>query len=177
VTASSFQASLDFIWAPDRDGSQDDSAPGEPFQTAWGITQTTWDSSVTDGIVIGDLTSATEDQCAAIYRVRYWNAMHASSLPTGVDLMCFNDATLTGPGHTARLLQRTVGAVQDGAIGPDTLRRVGSFGVKALIDTLAAADALYLMTLANAPKFLNGWTRRENACRAAAYKIARIQAS
>ncbi|MEJ0016839.1 MAG: glycosyl hydrolase 108 family protein [Acetobacteraceae bacterium] len=151
MTASNFAAALDFIWGPTRDGHQDDSAPGETFRTSWGMKQMTWDAAVADGIVAGDLAHATKDQCAAIYRARYWNALHCSSLPDGVDLMAFNDATLCGPGHAARLMQRIVGAQQDGAVGPETLRKVGSFGVRALIDRIAAGDLEYFMTLHNAP--------------------------
>ena len=174
MSANNFQAAMDFIWAPDRDGAKNDSAPGEQFATAYGVTQMTWDSAVADGIVSGALADATKDQCEAIYRVRYWNALHASSLQDGVDLMMFNSAVLAGAGHAAKLLQRIVGAEQDGAIGPDTLRHANSFGVKALIDAIADGDEAFFASLANAPLFLRGWTRREEAARQLAYKMARI---
>ncbi len=100
--------------------------------------------------------------------------MSASSLPSGVDCMAFNDATLSGAGHTVRLLQRIVGTTQDGAIGPITLRAINAMSVRTLIDAIVKADIEYLSSLANAPKFIHGWTRRETSCQALAYQIARI---
>lgn len=174
MSAANFIAALGFIWQPENDGHQNDSAPGEAFRTSWGVTQATWDAAIDAGVVKGTLDTATQTQCVAIYRAFYWNALHASSLPDGVDIMAFVDATLTGAGHVARLLQRIVGAAVDGAIGPDSLRLIGSYGTARMIDSIAAADLEYEMALANAPKFINGWTRREQECRVLAYKIARL---
>lgn len=174
MTASNFRTALDFIFRPENDGQQDDSAPGENFRTSYGVTQMTWDAAVRDGIVAGLLENATQAQVEAIYRARYWNAVGCSSLPDGVDLMAFNDAVLCGPGHAARLMQRIAGAVQDGAVGPETLRKVGAYGVKPMIDAIAAGDLEYFMQLHNAPMFIRGWTRRTNDCRALAYKLARL---
>lgn len=163
---------MDFIWQPNNDGHKDDSAPGEKFHTSFGVTDMTWNAAVTDGIVSGSLRTATKDQFLAIYRARYWNSLNCSSLPGGVDLMAFNDAVLCGPGHASRLIQRIVGAKQDGAIGPMTLRASGVFGVRALIDAIADGDIQYFMSLHNAPMFLKGWTRRTQECRTIAYRLA-----
>lgn len=166
-----FAAALTFIWGDDRDGHKNDSAPGETFRTSWGVTQQTWDYAVAHGIVVGDLAAASQDQCAAIYRVLYWNACNCPALPPGVALMVFNDATLTGVGHATKMLQRVVGAIPDGVVGPDTIKFVGRFGVGALLDALVTADDAYFAALANAPMFLNGWTRRENDARMAGLSL------
>ncbi len=176
MSGANFKAALDFIWGADRDGHQDDTAPTETFRTSWGVTQPVWDTACAQGIVTGQLEDATQEQCAAIYRTLFWNALHCSSLPDGVDLVLFSNACLAGVGHEARLLQRIVHATVDGAIGPETLRKACGFGTKALIDALIAADQEYLISLANAPLFIHGWTRREEATRAAGYKVARIAA-
>jgi lysozyme family protein len=168
---TTFDAALEFIWDPDRDGHQDDRAPGETFATAWGITAMTWNAAVADGIVTGELADATQEQCAAIYRARYWAPLHCDSFAPGVALVLFADATLTGVGHVARLLQRIVGTVQDGAIGPRTIAAAARWIPDALIGELIGADEAYLATLANAPKFLHGWTRREEQLRTAALVI------
>lgn len=169
---ATFDACLDFIWGPGRDGLKDDRAPGEAFATAYGVTQATWDRAVEAGIVAGDIGQATRAQCAAIIRAFYWNALHCSALPAGVSLMVFNDGVLSGVGHAARLLQRVVGAAEDGVIGPETLRLAASYGDGRLIDALAAADETFLASLRNAPLFLGGWTRREEEARQLAHKMA-----
>jgi lysozyme family protein len=80
----------------------------------------------------------------------------------------FSDATLTGSGHVAKLLQRLVGTVQDGWVGPRTVLAANLLTPHVLINALIAADVAYLETLRNAPKFINGWRRREAALQAAA---------
>jgi lysozyme family protein len=168
---TTFDTALDFIWGPDRDGHANDSAPGEAFATAWGVTQMTWDAAVGDGIVLGTLADATRDQCGAIYQARYWNALRCDMFAPGVGMVLFVDATLAGPGHVARLLQRIVGTVQDGVIGEHTEDAANRLLPRDLIGKLIDADEAYLATLANAPKFLHGWTRREEALRTAALAV------
>jgi lysozyme family protein len=166
-----FHLALDFIWHPDRDGHQDDTAPGEVFRTSYGVTQATWDDAAADGIVSGDLTDATQDQCASIYRARFWNVLRCDAFSPGVALVLFSDATLTGTGHVARLLQRLVVTVEDGVIGPRTISAANRWVPRRLIAALIAADMDYLAGLANAPKFIRGWTRREEALRTAALSM------
>ena len=72
------------------------------------------------------------------------------------------------------MLQRIVGATEDGIIGMDTENKAWRFGVPALIRAIAAGDNAYFATLANAPKFLNGWTRREADAVTIALKLAGI---
>lgn len=163
-----FATALAFIWQADNDGAQNDAAPGEPFHTSWGVTQQTWDNAVAHGLVSGSLDQATQDQCKVIYRANYWNAMRCDSLPAGVAIMLFNDAVLTGVGHTVRMLQRIVGVTADGVVGPLTAAKVALYGAIGTVNALVQADEQYLATLAGAPKFLHGWTRREEECRAVA---------
>lgn len=171
MTASSFPVFMAFIWSPTNDGARRDNAPGETFNTVRGITQMTWDAAARDGIVAGDLQDATDAQLTAIYQANYWNALRCNELPAGVDVMVANDAVLAGPGHAARLLQRCVGVAEDGAIGPETLRGVWRVGTAPLIDKLHDADDAFFASLAKAPLFLGGWTRREDDARALALRL------
>lgn len=177
-----FRYGMRFIWMPEQDGHQNDSAPGETFRTSWGIIQTTWDGAVAKGIVKGDLANATQTQAGNIYLSEYWNAMRLSMLPTAIGFVLFCDATLTGPGHVAALVQRIVGmtgANIDGVIGDKTLDAINSFldayGQAKLVDQFIDADEVYLASLANAPKFINGWTRREEDEQAIAHEIIKAE--
>jgi len=169
--ATTFDRAINFIWAPDRDGHQNDRAPGESFATAWGITQMTWDQAVANGIVSGPLVDATREQCKAIYKANYWDPLHCDSLNPGVAFVLFNDAVLSGVGSAARLLQRVVGATEDGVIGPQTLGLANALPARALIDRLTAADEKYLASLSNAPMFIRGWDRRATACQVVALAL------
>lgn len=169
-----FDTSLDFIWGPSRDGQPDDSAPGETFRTSYGVTASTWAYAVDHGIVTGNIEDATRDQCGAIFRAFYWNAMHCSSLPAGVDLLLFEQATLGGTGIVVRIMQGIIGAEADGVVGPETLRLAGSHNVRDMIDRQVQTFLVHLSTLGNWQTFQRGWTNREVAAKAAAYKLARI---
>ncbi len=168
---TTFDRAINFIWAPDRDGHRNDRAPGESFATAWGVTQMTWDDAVAAGIVSGSLADATRAQCKAIYRANYWDPLHCDSLNPGVAFVLFNDATLSGVDAAAKLLQRVVGATEDGVIGPQTLRLANAMPPSSVIDGLTTADEKFLASLRNAPMFIRGWDRREIACQTAALAL------
>jgi lysozyme family protein len=170
-----FRYGMRFIWDPSRDGNSNDSAPGEAFETRFGITQMTWNSAVRQGIVKGTLRAATQAQLGNIYLANYWQAMSLSALPTAIGFCLFCDSTLTGPGHCASLLQGLVGAGVDGVIGPKTLAAAGAYlsthGQAALVDAIIAAQLAYLGKLRNAPQFIHGWTSREHDEQALAHEI------
>lgn len=174
--AATFETALAFVGALCRDGRFDDSAPGETFVTHYGVTQMTWDFAASHGIVSGSFAAATPEQCAAVMRALYWNAMHCSSFQPGVNLMLFNDSVLSGTGHVASLVARIVGSTvpPTSVIGPDILRRANSFGAKRLIDAIAAGDDAYFAALRTAPLFLHGWERREADAQRLAYQMAGI---
>lgn len=170
--SDNFEPAKDFIWR--FDGFKNDSALGEPFRTSYGITESTWNAAVRDGIVEDSFDDMTEIAAVAIYRARFWNAMHCSALPPGVDVMMFSSGTLAGTGHAVRLLQRIIGANIDGVVGPETIRKAGGYGTKQLIDELATGDETWFQTLHGKGQFVRGWTRRVEECRQLAYSLARI---
>jgi lysozyme family protein len=171
-----FRRGMRFIWQPENDGHDEDSAPGEAFLTRWGVTRDTWDDAVRAGVVAGQLEDATPATIGNLYLARFWNAMMLDAFPTALGFVLFGDATLTGTGHVASLLQRIVGAADDGVIGKlDTVPKVATYlsvhGQTALVDAIIDADETYLAALVNAPKFLAGWTRREEEEQAIAHDI------
>lgn len=75
--------------------------------------------------------TATDAEITAIYRAWYWEAGRCGALPEPVDYVHFDACVnhgLGGPNPktmgAAELLQRAVGAVEDGIIGPRTLAAV-----------------------------------------------------
>jgi lysozyme family protein len=170
MAPATFDACLALVWQ--FDGLKQDNAPGEKFATAYGITQMTWDNAVEQGIVEGPIAACTKADCAAILRALYWNTCGCPGMNPGVNLMVFNDAMVCGSGHAARLLQRIVGAAQDGVVGQTTLRLANSYPPGALIDKLKEADETYYASLANADLFLKGWTRREEFMAVQAHLMA-----
>lgn len=170
---------LDFLWDPQRDGHQNDRAPTETFDTAWGVTQMTWDAAVKQGIVSGELRNATKAQCAAIYRANYWNALRCDELHPKVAFVAFCDATLMGVGRVIYALQECTAAALslppgfvDGRMGPNTVKQANRVPPDDLLDRIINSDEVYLQGRANAATYIRGWTIREEAERKAAHAIA-----
>lgn len=148
------------------DGFKDDRAPGETFATAYGVTEYTWMWAVDKKIVADKpIDQATADDCIAV-RKEFWKEAGCDNWASGVDLMVYNAAVLSGIGHAVRFLQRQLNVEDDGIIGPHTIAAEKAKDPAVLIEDLYHADEEYLASLANAPLDLHGWLRREDYMRA-----------
>lgn len=111
-----------------------------------------------------DIIGLTVEQARPLYHDRFWSPCRCAELPDGLGLLVFDSAVNQGPGTAARLLQQSVGARADGAIGPRTLARVrvvlAERGPTWLKTEFAARRAL---RYCRSPKILIfglGWFRR-----------------
>jgi lysozyme family protein len=115
-------------------------------------------------------------EATRIYRSLYWDRCRANELPPGLDLSLFDFAVNSGPGRAIKTLQRQVGTVADGLVGPRTLAaikaRIAIVGVSGLIVALCDGRLGFLQRLAIAATFGAGWSRRVAEIRAAALAMA-----
>ena len=115
---------------------------------------------------------------APIYKNNYWDRIKADSLPHGVDLCVFDFSVNAGTGRGAKYLQTIVGAVSDGAIGPNTLRQVDEFvalrGEEDLVVAYSDARRRYYKKLKTFDTFGRGWLRRVDETEIEALKLAGI---
>lgn len=113
-----------------------------------------------------DMRDLTFEDVAPIYKKNYWDRVKGDSLPAGLDLCVFDFGVNAGTGRAAKYLQRMVGATQDGAIGPGTLRAVNEFvsaeGVEGAISDYQNLRQEYYESLSTFSTFGKGWTRRVN---------------
>jgi lysozyme family protein len=72
--------------------------------------------------------------------------------------MVFDFGVNAGPRTSVKVLQRAVGVVDDGAIGPKTLAAVKA--ATGLNDALVSARLAHYRSLGNFAAFGNGWTNR-----------------
>lgn len=107
-----------------------------------------------------DVRALTEYQVVEIYRRCYWNAVRASELPPGLDLMVFDAAVNMGPEVAILQLQATLGVTQDGVLGPKTLAAAQRETSATLGPRLLTKRAMFLMGLADFDTFGRGWMRR-----------------
>jgi lysozyme family protein len=119
-----------------------------------------------------DVQALSRDEAAAIYRANYWNATRCPDLPSGVELMVFDAAVNNGCGRSARFLKQTVGATQDGSIGPATLAAVTAAKAATLITTLAEERSAFYHSLSTFDHFGAGWLARVQKATVLAEQLA-----
>ena len=107
-----------------------------------------------------DIKSITLDQARAIYRRDYWGPAGCDMLPEPLKFPVFDLAVNSGPGRAARLLQRAVGALEDGSIGPKTLMSIHNMPVDRVLRRLDAHRLLLMAGDPTWPAFGRGWVTR-----------------
>ena len=116
-----------------------------------------------------DIKNLTLERAKALYLRDYWGPAGCTAVPPGICFDLFDTAVNSGVGRAVRLLQRTVGTVEDGALGPKTLQAVSSMPVSRLV---ARFNAQRLLFMTDTPTWRNhgrGWAKRiaENLLRSA----------
>lgn len=120
-------------------------------KTKWGISQRAFPNV--------DIEKMTIDECKALYRSNYWDAVQADQLPAALRFDVFDAAVNSGVGQAAKWLQRAVGAQPDGVIGAKTISaaRGADAGAPARFNGLRLQFMTDLPTWAS---FSRGWARR-----------------
>jgi lysozyme family protein len=141
--------------------------------TNMGVTQDVYDAfRKSRGLDLRSVKYIGGNEVSTIYRTQYWEAVKATELPAGVDYCIFDFAVNSGPTRAAKFLQRTVGAVDDGRIGPATLAAVSGKDAKEIIGEVCEARLFWLRTLPTFKYFGKGWTKRVDGVRALAESMA-----
>lgn len=111
--------------------------PSDPGgHTNKGVTLANYRRYVKPGGTVADLKAISDQEVATVYRRFYWDAVKGDDLPAGVDYAVFDFAVNSGPRRSAEFLQRTLGAAQDGKIGPKTLAAARAAKPLLVIDNL-----------------------------------------
>ena len=136
--------------------------------TRFGITRATLQDWRGKPVSEADVAALELDEAKEIYRTRYWNVMRCDDLPAGVDLLVFDFGVNAGPGTAARILQKTVGAEQDGSIGDATLGATRAMRPREIVEGFTRLKMERYRGLDDWPTFGRGWTARSDGVRVAA---------
>jgi lysozyme family protein len=138
-----------------------DDAGGE---TNFGVTIGAWGAYLGRAIQPGEMKALTKDAVKPFYKQMYWDKVRGDDLPAGVDYAVFDFAVNAGVGRATKFLQRAVGAIDDGAIGPGTLAAVAKTFTKTLLANFSKQKEDFYNGLAeknaSQQKFLKGWLAR-----------------
>ena len=176
---TNFLRALPFTLRMEGGYSDHPSDPGGATQK--GITQAVYDAYRREhSQSVAPVRGISDDEVEAIYFSRYWTVCKAEALPWPASLCHFDAAVNHGVGGAARILQRAVGVVADGKIGPQTLAAAAHMPLALLVGRMLWERLGYYerIMLGNASLrvFALGWLARVNAlrsrCRQEAPEIA-----
>lgn len=133
-------------------------------ETNLGVTKKAWADYIGRQVQDGEMKALTRETVEPFYKRNYWDKCHCDDLPGGLDYAVFDFAVNAGPGRAAKFLQRAVGVVDDGAIGPSTLAAVAKADPKHALDQFSAAKESFYNGLvsrdASQQRFIKGWMAR-----------------
>ena len=112
-----------------------------------------------------DIKNLTLQSAKKIYESKYWISSLAPKLPYPLNVVYFDAAINNGATPAAKFIQRALGVLDDGQIGPKTLAAIAACtDLKALcVKSLEKRDAFFRAIVAAKPKqakYLNGWLNR-----------------
>jgi lysozyme family protein len=121
-------------------------------ETNWGISKRSYPNE--------DIKNLTKDQAKAIYLRDFWMPIKAEFLPDGVGFQLFDFALNSGIRTAVRAYQRALGVVDDGVLGPVSLRVSTQMPPAAQIMGLLSERLYFMASLKSWKHFNKGWARR-----------------
>lgn len=109
---------------------------------------------------LGPMKDMPLSTAKAIYKSVFWDTMRADELPFPIAEYLFDYAVNSGVSTAIKALQRAVGALPDGVIGPKTLGLVRSRRPRDVVRVMFVARALLFAKHPDLDAFGNGWFAR-----------------
>lgn len=153
-----FDSSLAAILAHEGGFVNHPSDPGG--MTNLGVTKKVWEEWVNRRVSENEMRKLTPKLVAPLYKARYWDAVKADQLPSGIDYLMFDFAINAGVSRSVKTAQKVVNVNQDGVIGNKTLAAIQSFDVNKFVNEFSEAKEDFYQSLPTFKTFGKGWTRR-----------------
>ena len=118
-----------------------------------------------------DVRNLTQDQAIAFYKERYWDANGCDDLPWPLCYVLFDIDVNNGDLIGAKMLQQSLGLVDDGVIGPKTKTAAHYSNIADTAMRMLAKRGVYYTKLGNWMGNAEGWMYRNAKV---AFNCARI---
>lgn len=132
--------------------------------TRWGITQKAWGEALGRPATVNDVRAITEQQARDFYYERYVKAPRYDELPEDLMPLVVDCAVNHGTKRATQWLQRSVGVLADGVIGPVTLAAVRSQSARAVYLRICAHRTRFYGAVVgrdhSQAAFISGWNNR-----------------
>ena len=129
-------------------------------ETNHGVTRLVWERWVGRPLKDDEMKNLTQADVAPLYRHEYWKILKGDDLPSALDFFLFDWGVNSGTSRSAKALQGIIGAVQDGGIGPKTLKMLEEHDTKEVLQTMHDKRQGFYEGLKTFDTFGKGWTRR-----------------
>lgn len=157
MVASNWKPSLAAVLKSE--GGNDNDPDDHGGRTSRGITQREYDAwRRAKGQFILDVWRAPQDDIEMIYHDEYWEP-YCDQMPIGLDYCLFNTRVLAGPHVGAVLLQRALGIIADGRIGPITRETAMRAVPSVAVNNFAEVSRVFYRSL-HQHRFIRGWLNR-----------------
>ena len=133
---------------------------GREGSTMLGVTQYNWENWAGHEVTQDQMKKLTTEDVKPFYKKKFWDVCRCDDMPSGIDYLVFDYAVNAGCGGCAKVLQRAVGVVPDGGIGPLTLAAVNSYIPAELIEKFSQAKEDFYRSLSNFDVYGKGWLNR-----------------
>jgi lysozyme family protein len=117
---------------------------------------------------VEQLKQITDDQWLRIFKEGYWNPWKADQIKNqSIANIVVDWAWASGPVTAIKQVQRILGVVDDGVVGPKTLAAINSADQQTLFAKIHAARLKFVENIVQKNptqvRFLKGWKNRINA--------------
>ena len=144
---------------------------GRQGSTMLGCTQANWEAYVGHQVTQDDMKKLTKEDVKPLYKKNYWDVVSGDLLPSGLDYAAFDFAINAGPVASKKMIQRALGVVVDGSIGPNTLKAMSEADPKQLMQKFSDAKTAFYKGLGNFNVYGAGWLKRVADVQAVANKM------
>lgn len=107
-----------------------------------------------------DIENLTVDQAKKIYKKDWWDKLGMSRFHPALAYQMFDAAINHGMFNSTKILQRAVGAKDDGVIGNKTLASVNSTEINDLLMLFLAERLQFMTDIKTFGTYGRGWSRR-----------------
>jgi lysozyme family protein len=133
---------------------------GRKGSTMLGVTQFNWEQHTGHQVTHEQMRKLTPADVEPLYKKKYWDAVRADELPSGIDYLVFDMGVNAGPGRAIKLLQAAVGVPADGGLGPISMKAVLAADPVELIDSFSAEKEAFYRSLSTFETYGKGWLNR-----------------
>ena len=131
--------------------------PNDPGgETNWGVTKRT----AQENGYTGSMRAMTRAQAIEIYKKAFWERYRCGEMPYAISFQFFDACVNHGYGNAARMLQRAVGAVDDGVIGNKSMDAIHAMPENDVLMRFNCERLKFYTKLSNFKTFGKGWVNR-----------------